>query len=75
MCVRARGKAISSVIVVAIVVVVDMKIAKSQKISIGQSTLCHQTVESHKKLSHVCFKLLRMTHEHYKLYIFTVHAY
>ena len=76
-CTCIRGKVISFVVVVAIVivVVVSTKIAKSQKISIWQSALCHQTVESHEKLSSVHFKLLRTAHEHYKSCIFTGHAY
>ena len=48
----------------------DTRIAKSQKIGVGQSALCYQTVESHEKLSHVCFKSFRMAHEHYKSYTF-----
>ena len=74
-----RGKVISStvivVVVIVVVVVVSTKIAKSQKNRNWQSALCHQTVESHEKLSSVCFKLLRTAYEHYKSCIFTGHAY
>ena len=71
----ARGKVIGSVVVVVVVVVVSTKIAKSQKVGAWQSALCHQTVESHEKLSFVCFKSLRTPHEHCKSCIFTGHAY
>ena len=68
----SRGKVIGSIIVIAVVVivvvVVDTKITKSRKMDVGQSALCHQAVESHEKVSHVCFKLLRTTHKHYKLW-------
>ena len=72
------GKVIGSVIVVVIVIViivVSTKIVKSQKVGTCQSTLCHQTIKSHKKLSSVCFKLLRTAHEHGKSCVFTHHAY
>ena len=59
--------------VVVVVAVVDTKIAKSRKIGVGQAALCHQTVESHEKLSFVCFKSLRTAH--YKWCVFTGHAY
>ena len=60
----ARGKVITSVIVVIVVIiVVSTKIAKCHKTGVWQSALCHQTVESHKKLSSVCLKSLRMAHE------------
>ena len=76
-CACARGKVIGYIVVVVVVVivVVDTKIAKSRKIGIEQTTLCHQMVESHEKLSHVCFKSLRTAHKHYKSCIFTGHAY
>ena len=82
LCTCARGKVIGRVVIVVVVVVVvivviSTKVAKSQKIGIGQSTctLCHQTVESHGKLPFVCFKSLRTAHEHYKSCVFTSHAY
>ena len=73
----AKGKVIGRVVivVVVVVVVVSTTIAKSQKIGIWQSALCHQTVENHEKLSSVRFKSLRKAHEHYKSYVFTGHAY
>ena len=40
-----KGKVIDSVVV--IVIVVDTKIAKSRKIGVGQTALCHQMVENH----------------------------
>ena len=57
-CACARGKVIGSVVVViiVIVVVVSTKIAKSQKVGTWQSALCHQTVESHEKLSSNCLE-------------------
>ena len=50
-----RSKVIDSIIVIVIVVVIivvviSTKIAKSKKIGIWQSALCHQTVASHEKL-------------------------
>ena len=42
----ARGKLISSVVIV--VVAMDMKIAKSQNIGIGQSALSHQNYNGQK---------------------------
>ena len=82
-CACVRGNVIGSVVVVIVVVVVvvvnvvviSTKIAKSQKIGIWQSALCHQTVKSHEKLCSVHFKSLRKTHEHYKSCVFTGHAY
>ena len=73
----ARGKVIGRVVVVVVVVVVviSTKIAKSQKIGVEQSALCHQTVENHEKLPSLCFKSLRTAHEHYKSCVFTSHAY
>ena len=68
---HARGKVIGSVVVV---IVVSTKIAQSQEIGVGQNSLCHQMVESHKKLSYVCFILLRMALELYKSCVFTGHA-
>ena len=56
----ARGKVIGFIVVV--IVVVSTKITKSQKVGAGQSALCHQTIESHEKLSSVCFKSLRTAH-------------
>ena len=51
-----RGKVIGLVVVV--VVVVSTKIAKSQRIGIWQSALCHQTVDSHK--NYLLFALNRL---------------
>ena len=70
-----RACARSKVIGFVVVVVVSTKIAKSQKIGVWLSALCHQTVENREKLSSVCFKSLRVAHEHYKSCIFTGHAY
>ena len=70
----ARGKVIGPVVVV-VIVVMDTKITKSRKIGVGQSALCHQMVKSLDKLSHVCFKLLRTVHKHYKLRVLTGHTY
>ena len=67
---RARGKIIGLV-----VVVISTKIARSQKLGVWQSALCHQIVEIHEKLCSVCFKLLRKAHKHYKSCIFTGHTY
>ena len=39
---------------------------KPKKRQTRRSALCHQTVESYKKLSSVCFKSLRTAHKHYK---------
>ena len=74
-CACARGKVIGFVVVVVVVDIVSTKIAKSQKIGVWQSALCHQTVESHEKLCSVRFKSLRKAHEHYKSCVFTGHAY
>ena len=75
-----RGrKFYSEPVFVVLVIVVSTKIAESRKTGVGQSALCHQTVESHEKLSHICFKSLRMAQERYKSYVFagaaTGHAY
>ena len=53
----ARGKVISSVVIVVVgvvVIVISTKIAKSQKkAGVGQSAQCLQMVESHEKLFHL----------------------
>ena len=36
---------------VVVIIVVGTEIAKSQKVGVGQSALCHQMSESHEKLS------------------------
>ena len=59
----AKGKVIGSVL--------DTKIAQSRKSGVGQTALCHQTVENQEKLSYTCFKSLRTAHEHYESCVFT----
>ena len=72
-CRCVRGKVIGSVIIV----VVGTKLPNlKKKKGIGQSALCHQTVECHEKLSYVCFKSLHAYQSHLPMLwaVSTAHA-
>ena len=74
----ARGKVISSVVIVVVgvvVIVISTKIAKSQKKQALDRVLNASKRSKVTKSCFICFKSPRKAHEHYKSCIFTSHTY